>query len=1058
MKKRNHRYETAVCGPRNGSASAGAGLCRFLVALSILVFLFALMTPASSHAQEKEPLEAPSTVRFDSLYTGNDTDGLDLLGNLPAMKLTMGSFSGETSSDFQLTNLTTQYSNGEVFVGNFHGTLKVSGTYKDGNLSGEWSFQSDLTSGRENVRDGYVPTKYRASGTFASKGLVTSTSATVEFTGKVVEYTDFYWNGSITESDTPDESAAGGSTTATFEASGGGQGGQGEGDSGGGTGGKEGGGTGGALPGLGPLGKIPGPANWWEAMTGILAPGIISIIIGLIAGLGGAPEPGPPPEEPEPDDSDRKEPGSDKPKKDKEKERKRRRARRRRAAVAGLDAATGHARKTLDMLDKHARRHGNRKLEALVNQARKEAFGPDGNVDPQKWAAVQKELRKEIAAKAGKPGSTSMEAANIRAAAKTTADVLSKTKQGVTGFFSGMGHMILAPFRGAKGIYYGIKNFKDFKRGLDDSINKWSDRNLTTEKQEFRKAFDNKDFLGGLKVMVASSMKGAGAILGSLFQKAKGAGKDILPVDEVHSWFDKNASTEEKLWSIPSAATKMAGIALILDSLGINVSTTRVPFTGTRTFIPSAGTAAGEGAAVEGAAEAGASAATETEGAAAGQAARAGQAAEGAAAEGAEIPAAEGAAEGAAEAGTAESEAAASAGKPKAGAASSETEAGATRGKTQPEAAEAGAEARAAEAEKSAARRAEQAKGDAARARDEQRFNDPEQRQSYESDYKKYMDDAQKKADDITSTVESGKEPSVDQALDNMSDPAAMRKLKNAPENVRKSFIETQKKILEPTNQDVESFLGKKHPGEEFRVESVRTPGKKYDPAGINTDNDIHALRKVTHSDGSVSWEEVPKSEWEQTYHDSFAEHSGFSVEKAKQRFSDVDWDSMTPQQQTRKWGELHQQEPGDVYQPTAGRDFKQGGSGAGEVGGDSTHAAAKKGEGRLGDAEQLGMMEKEKFTSQWNKGTISDQKEALEQLSKQGRETEALIKGYQKNYQVSDLSPKMKQALKVIGDNDLSPLERAARVRQLGFKGGPAQVSELLGKKIESLKIAKPK
>ncbi|NPV60950.1 MAG: hypothetical protein HPY75_14965 [Actinobacteria bacterium] len=44
-------------------------------------------------------------------------------------------------------------------------------------------------------------------------------------------------------------------------------------------------------------------------------------------------------------------------------------------------------------------------------------------------------------------------------------------------------------------------------------------------------------------------------------------GKEILPIEEFQSFFDPNASMEEKLWAIPSAAIKLANLIMMSESL-----------------------------------------------------------------------------------------------------------------------------------------------------------------------------------------------------------------------------------------------------------------------------------------------------------------------------------------------------------------------------------------------------------------------------------------------------------------------------------------------------------
>lgn len=870
--------------------------------------------------------------------------------------------------------------------GTIDGSLKITGTYENGVLDGTWKYTGTVTHDSAGEAGSNVTDRIEASGSIKSHGPVTTDGVDGTFEGSVKAFQthladDFsgilgedspsplgnypetdeetdnkaFFHLQVTgapaqpvdlnEEDSADEGEAGPVNADEGK-------------------------IGEILPGINGIGDIPGPDSLPEAAIGLLIPGIIGVFGGLVAGGGGTGLAEPPTgEEPE---------GPEEPSSDEE------------AASRSFDPATRHAKNVLDIFDKRTQLDKNPELKELADKARETAFDADGKVIPEKWNEIKDQMRDAIITHAGDPGEVSI----VREHIDGVINSAEQAKDIGGDLLTGIGDYLK---KGFGGIADGIMHPADFFRGVREGVLDWSHQNTEDWRQfgdKLSHSFKEEGPGSAIQVLTESLVDSEKKLWGGIWQ----TGKELLPVEEIESLFDEKASLEERLWAVPAAASKIAGLLV-----GTELGNTRVPGLGDATLIPS------ERAAAAAAEEAAATSATR-----------------------------------ATEAKTAKSS---GIGKT-------------TRAPSAMPEAEAGTEAAAREAEKSAARLAEDVKGDKARAAAEQRFSDPAQKAGYQSDYQQYMDNAQKKADAVADTVKSGKAPDVAQALDNMADPAAMRDLKTAPADVRKGFIETQNKIFEPTNREVESFLSEKYPGEEFKVEGVRTPGKNYDPAtSINTDNDVHAVRKVIGKDGSVSWKEVPGDEWKQAYHDSFAKNSNFTVDSARNRFPDVDWDHLTAEQQSRKWGELHQQEPGDVFDATSGRDFRktsQGGAGVGPD--DSAHAAAKRGEGKLTDAEQLGMMEREKFSKEWNKGTIPHQKEALEQLSKKGREVESLIEGYQKHSQVSELSPKMKEALKIIEDNNLSPLDRAQKVKDLGFAGGPQEVSDMLSSKIESLKIARPK
>lgn len=919
-------------------------------------------------------MKEPLTVTFEKTGEMKSVEHFqkNILDLLVMMSLPVNQGKFSASREGALTKAQTPYGNYDPQTDAvYKNRMQISGTYVNGMFEGEWTYDMEVVTYPSNVKSGSAVSKtLHGSGTIQSDMPVTTgkTPATIEGS-----YTDVFDSYSLRGTETAFETKTHTQdfkNELTLKASSGEAGQAEEEQSAEGSQEDQGAGTSEEsrtiLPGINGIGDIPGPDSPLEAVAGLLVPGIIGILGGLIMG-GGAGLAEPPASEPpatEPSDDGRVPPA--------------------------VDPATRNARDLLDMFDKRAHIDRQPDVWKIVNDARKDAFDPNGNLIPEKWAEVNSKLRDAISEHAGEPGEVSIVREHIDGVINSAEQVKDVTGELLTGAGDALR-------KGFGGVADGIMNPADFFRGVREGVLDWSHKNTEDWRKfgtDVSQSFEKEGPGSALQVITENLVNSEKKLWGGIWE----TGKEFLPVEELKSFFDENASLEERLWAVPAAASKIAGLLVGTELVGA-----RVPGLGDTTLIPSQRAAA---AAAEEAAASSVTRATEAKAATSpgiGDTAKAPGAA------------------------------------PKAAA---------------------GTEAAAKEAEKSAARLAEDIKGDKARAAAEQRFSDPAQRAGYQSEYQQYMDNAQKKADAVADTIKSGKAPDAGQALDNMSDPAAMRDLKSAPAEVRKGFIETQNKIFEPTNREVESFLSEKYPGEEIKVESVRTPGKNYDPTtSINTDNDVHAVRKVIGKDGSVSWKEVPSEEWKQAYHDSFAKNSNFTVDSAKGRFPEVDWDHMTPEQQTRRWGELHQQEPGDVFDTTSGRDFRktsQGGTGLSPD--DSAHAAAKRGEGKLTDAEQLGMMEREKFTREWNKGTIPHQKEALEQLSKKGREVESLIEGYQKHSQVSELSPKMKSALKIIEDNNLSPLDRAQKVKDLGFSGGPQEVSDQLSSKIESLKIAKPK
>lgn len=339
--------------------------------------------------------------------------------------------------------------------------------------------------------------------------------------------------------------------------------------------------------------------------------------------------------------------------------------------------------------------------------------------------------------------------------------------------------------------------------------------------------------------------------------------------------------------------------------------------------------------------------------------------------------------------------------------------------------------------------------------------------------YDEYRIQAEEKTWNLADKVQRGEPITVKDALDMKADPASMRTLKDIRKvdgvgaelgtsgsiNVQKKFNEVlNEKVYEPSYDDVRKHLSNKFDGAEIRVETVRTPGKEYHPWDINTDNDIIATRKVQKPDGSVEWVEVPRSEWEDKYFESYAKNTGFNTKDASQKFPSEDWSKMTKTEQARKWAELHGESPTDVYHPEGARDFSTQKTSImnGQRPEKAAAAQAAAGEGKLLDAEGLGLMEKNKINHYWEKGDIKNQTEALEQLKKAANQAQNLEKGYKNmGYKIADMPKDMKDAIKVVNNSNLSPAARAARLQELGYDT-PGDFVDKLTSRIGSLKAAR--
>jgi len=315
--------------------------------------------------------------------------------------------------------------------------------------------------------------------------------------------------------------------------------------------------------------------------------------------------------------------------------------------------------------------------------------------------------------------------------------------------------------------------------------------------------------------------------------------------------------------------------------------------------------------------------------------------------------------------------------------------------------------------------------------------------------YDEYKMQAQEKNYNLADKVQRGERINVDDVMEMKADPASMRTLKNLEhtegigaelgttrsQQVQSEFnevLETQ--IHQPSYRDVESHLSGRYNGAEVRCRTVRTPGTEDTSWNINTDNDVVAERLVNGPNGP-EWVEIPKSEWEDVYHKSFAEHSGFNKETAACRFPDKNWAEMDDAACYKEWADLHEEAPMDVFDPMAARDFSNQRTAV--LNGERPDGPLFDRNGNLLrdpiDSEQLGMMEKHKADDYWNKGDTSaeimkNQTESLEQMRKTARVAQNIEGGTQ------NMPPNMQEAIRVINNNELSPALRAARLQELGY------------------------
>jgi len=300
--------------------------------------------------------------------------------------------------------------------------------------------------------------------------------------------------------------------------------------------------------------------------------------------------------------------------------------------------------------------------------------------------------------------------------------------------------------------------------------------------------------------------------------------------------------------------------------------------------------------------------------------------------------------------------------------------------------------------------------------------------------YEAYKAAGEAKAAGIKETVDKGGKVTQEQVLDAMSDPATMRNIKSAPQAVQKEFNLTQaKEVYKPVYEDVTGFMKGKNPNGKYRVGGVRTPGQK---SLINTDNDVIVEELVKTRDGTPYWKEVPAKEWEGAYYDSFAKRTGFDPAKAKARFPEKNWDSMSLEGQHKAWTEGHGQEAMDVKNPEAAHAFSNQPTVMDpkwKPGGKSPVA-----DGRMVDGEGLGHMESFKTQKGWSGGAINSTTETMEQGCKLCNLSKKLAAQSMKRTGKTITYPEVfKQGEEILNMRNLAPAVRDKALQNLGFRGG---------------------
>jgi hypothetical protein len=376
-----------------------------------------------------------------------------------------------------------------------------------------------------------------------------------------------------------------------------------------------------AAPGLGGVGSVPGPADLTQGVLGMVGPGVLGVLGGLLAGLAGggpaAPAPGSTPGQgPTPGGTEPggKEPGGKEPggKEPGGKEPVGKEAPKpagspptsptSTAPVAG-DSAAQAVRGKLDWLSNNTTTQKNPAMVDAIVRAQAEAFDKNGNLIPEKWAAFRQEIR-DVGSKTSwldtyykLPDFVQRQVYGVEAGVNTLGQFVGEVGGAGVTIVKGVGSGIASAVHGAGQIVDTILD-KDkrqmFAKGLDANIKQFVAGSAGAETKESTQALKDGRYLDALGASARGTAKVAGALVWSAGGKVAGAIRDAMPVDEIKSLADPNASTEEKLWAVPAAAVKIAGMLL-----GTEAGVKPVPgISRNTTFIPSAapGYAAGQAA------------------------------------------------------------------------------------------------------------------------------------------------------------------------------------------------------------------------------------------------------------------------------------------------------------------------------------------------------------------------------------------------------------------------------------------------------------------------------
>lgn len=302
---------------------------------------------------------------------------------------------------------------------------------------------------------------------------------------------------------------------------------------------------GGPVPGMTGVGPMPGPGSLGQALVGTLLPPLLITLGQLLAGVrGGAGVPPLPVAPPKPNAPAGAPPAAPTPPPA-------------RPAVPAIDPVW---KQRLDRLEQVAKHDRNGALAAAVQTVRSQLGGPR---DPKAWAAAQQQLKDalgQLDQALPKPNGVGWDAAaSVVGGVRDTAVQAGGAIRDAGGAIAGFPGSV---WQGLKGIGNGLLNPGHFVAGVNGLARDWVAKNLKTESQAFVQGLKDGKLGAALGALGQGMVKAAGSALGAAWEKV---GKSVLPVDELKSFNNPHASLEEKLWAVPAAAVKIAGILVGLQ-------------------------------------------------------------------------------------------------------------------------------------------------------------------------------------------------------------------------------------------------------------------------------------------------------------------------------------------------------------------------------------------------------------------------------------------------------------------------------------------------------------